>query len=149
MGVIPYTQIVPFQNIAQNFYFLHCCRGVPHSITICPVNRSLIQRVVGGPVLNRMNCGGNGTAHTEISEGIGKMVLTVGVKVLGAGVGIFKKRKCSYGGSAGVEEIHHRPPLPVKGKAVMTLHPAGNTLVVALAEINEMSVGGFNYCFPS
>ena len=75
------------------------------------------------------------------------MILVVGIKVLGVNFRKLQKRQCSYSRTAGVEEIHHRLALTVEAHTVVALHPAGEALVVPPGEIDEMTVGGFNYGF--
>mgnify|MGYP003553112406 CR=1 FL=1 len=59
------------------------------------------------------------------------MVLLRGVKVLGDAFGELQKRQSADSVLTGVEKIHHRKAVFIKGHTVMALHPTGYSFVIA------------------
>ena len=86
----------------------------------------------------------NGARHTEISERVGEMVFLRGIEVLGVYLAILQEGEGTYSIFTGIEEIDHRLTLVIEGKAIMHLHPTGDTAVVGFLEIDLMSVSGGN-----
>ena len=127
----PYDKKYLFTLHSSLLTLPYCLFPIAYSLITEPsVSCSLVKGVVTVGHFRGLYSRAYGSGHTEIPEGIGKMVLTVGVKILGDGIGKLKQRKRPYCRLAGIEEIHHGSALPVKAHTVVALHPAGDALVV-------------------
>ena len=76
--------------------------------------------------------------HAHIPHLIGDMILTGCIQILDMMVIVLQQRDRTDRRPAVVKDIHLCPPGLVKGHPVVHLHPAGNALVVAPAEVHPM-----------